>query len=208
MRTRQQEVFESIEPGNNVLVLSPSFAKEGAEICSDFLSEYSDVCPFCITFTTSPEDHLMNWRRHGIVPERASFVKVGGSDTSSRLGDFDSDIVGPEEVETTLDQVGSVENLTKLGVRMTNRLEEIDSGIGNHQILVCFDSVTELLQYVDTEQAFKFLHVVTDQFTESGAIAHFHMDPHAHDEETINTLRTLFDDVVDIRDGASPTESS
>lgn len=208
MRTKQQEGLESFDPGDNVLVLSPPFSREGAEICSELVSHDGNEHVLCVTFASSPENHLMNWRRHGIVPDYASFVNVGANDTHLDSETTNGNTFGSQAVETTVDHVGSVENLTKLGVRMTNRLEEIVGRLGDHQTYVCFDSVTELLQYVETDQAFKFLHVVTDQITESHALGHFHMDPHAHDEETIKTLRTLFDDVVDIRDGTSATEST
>lgn len=32
--------------------------------------------------------------------------------------------------------------------------------------------------------------------------AHYHMDPTAHDEKALATLRSLFDAVVELKDGA------
>jgi hypothetical protein len=50
-----------------------------------------------------------------------------------------------------------------------------------------------MLQYVELDQAFRFLHVVTDRLADADAMAHFHVDPGAHDDETIETLTSLFD---------------
>jgi len=34
---------------------------------------------------------------------------------------------------------------------------------------------------------------------------HFHLDPRAHDDETVDTLRPLFDAVLDINDDGTRT---
>ena len=203
MRTARQEIPDTFEPGDSLLVLSPSFAKEGSEVCSELLSHdgTGDEHVLCVTFTRSPDDHLVNWRRHGAVPERVAFVNVDANGARPGFAAGDQD-VRATDVDVTLDRVGSPENLTRLGVRTTNRLEELQEGVEDHRIVVCFDSVTELLQYVDVDQAFRFFHVMTDHLAESGALAHFHMDPQAHDDETVDTVKTLFDGIVTVGDDA------
>jgi len=200
MRSVHQEIPDTFEPGSSLLVLSSSFATEGAEVCTELLShgDGDDRHVLCVTFTCSPDDHLVKWRRHGAVPGRAAFVNVDANGARSAFTD-DRD-VSATDVDATVDHVGSPENLTRLGVRTTNRLEELEDNIEDRRIVVCFDSVTELLQYVDVDQAFRFFHVVTDQLAESGALAHFHMDPQAHDDETVETITTLFDGVLSIED--------
>lgn len=200
MRTISQDTLDSFGAGDNLLVLSPTFSATEPMTCSDLLTRAGTDREhvLCITFTRSPEDHIVNWRRHENLPERAAFVDVDASPGSNpRLGDG-TDYSTTRDVDVTVDRVSSPENLTRLGVRTTNRLDAITDEVGDRQVVACFDSVTSLLQYVDRDQAFRFLHVVTDHLTEAGAIAHFHMDPGAHDDETLETLKSLFDDVLTV----------
>ncbi|GGL64608.1 hypothetical protein GCM10009039_23180 [Halocalculus aciditolerans] len=51
------------------------------------------------------------------------------------------------------------------------------------------------------ERAFQFLHVMTVKLSREGAVAHYHLDPDAHDKQTVGTLTQLFDAVLERRDG-------
>jgi len=203
MRTITQDTFDTFQRGDSILVLSPTFSETEPATCGDLLFHDSDDerHVLCVTFTRSPEDHLINWRRHGTLPNHAAFVAVDASARSNEARTPEREYEGPEDVEVTVDRISSPENLTRLGVRTTNRLESLTDAVADRQINVCFDSVTSLLQYVDTDQAFRFLHVLTDQLEEAGACTHFHMDPGAHDDETIQTLQTVFDGVYEFEDG-------
>jgi archaellum biogenesis ATPase FlaH len=66
------------------------------------------------------------------------------------------------------------------------------------EVTLCFDSLSILLQYADTERVFRFLHVLTNRLTELGASTHFHLDPAAHDERTIAQLAQAFDSRVSV----------
>lgn len=79
--------------------------------------------------------------------------------------------------------------LDELGVTIGELLSEQES------TLLCFDSVTELLEHVDLEHAFRFLHILTAQVASESAVAHYHLDP--SDERTRRTMEPLFDGVVD-----------
>jgi len=195
MRTISQNRPDSFEPGNSLLVLTQSFAVSDPKTCSGLLTrgEVGEIHVLCVTLMRSPEDHLVNWRRHGNLPERASFVDVDVSARSIDTFDKSSDDIGQDDVDVTVNRLSSPENLTKLGVRVTESLDELVDNVKGRQTVVCFDSVTALLQYVELDQAFRFFHVVTDRLADADAMAHFHMDPGAHDDETIETLKSLFD---------------
>jgi hypothetical protein len=57
-----------------------------------------------------------------------------------------------------------------------------------------------MLQYVDVETAYEFLHAVTGQVHAAGARAHFHVDPSAHDDQKIAAIMSLFDASVSLQD--------
>ena len=73
----------------------------------------------------------------------------------------------------------------------------------NEHIAVCFNSITSLLQYADLQRGFRFLHVVTGRVKTVGGVGHFHIDPDAHDAQTLATLKGLFDAVVEVNDDGS-----
>jgi len=72
-------------------------------------------------------------------------------------------------------------------------------GNGN-QTVVSVQTLTVLLEYVDFDTAFRYLHILTHRVQAADAIGFYHMDPDIHDEETVNTLKTLFDAVVEVSD--------
>lgn len=91
--------------------------------------------------------------------------------------------------------VSSPADLTDLGISVNAFLSEW-AGDGNRTV-VCFHSVTTLLQYVDLQRAFRFFHLIAGRVREVDGLAHYHVDPSAHDDRTVNTLTTLFDGVAE-----------
>ena len=96
-------------------------------------------------------------------------------------------------------------------VRYTNVTETdlVGQGIAiaealSPETVVCVDSLGALLQYVDREQAFQFVHTLGERCAESSSAMHFHLDPAAVDERTVATLSLLMDAVVDV-DGGNVT---
>ncbi|WP_436924347.1 DUF7504 family protein [Halosimplex amylolyticum] len=82
-------------------------------------------------------------------------------------------------------------DLTGVGIAVTEWLQAQRPG---ERPVVCLDSLSTVLQYADPERTFRFLHALTSQFRSAGARAFISVDPGAHDESTLATLRTLVDD--------------
>jgi len=193
-------VPDEIKEGTSLLLLLPAFDPKKPGACRDLLSDggWDGKAVLSILFTQSPDDYLTSWREHGSLPEQASFINVR-SGSSADLFDAGRDTGLPDDTDLTVDHVSSPENLTRLGIRSTNRLETLSNGL-EREVVACFDSLTALLQYVDVDKTFRFLHVLLDQFASAGVKSHFHMDPNAHDRETIETFKTEFDRVWDPTD--------
>jgi hypothetical protein len=84
-------------------------------------------------------------------------------------------------------------DLTGVGIAVGEWLRAREA---DERAVVCLDSLSTLLQYADLERAFRFLHALVAQVRSAGATAYVSVDPGAHDEATLATLRTLFDAVV------------
>lgn len=97
------------------------------------------------------------------------------------------------ETAATVEVVATPEDVTALGIKLSRLLSATDGDLA-----VCFDAVTAMLQYVDAETAYTFVHAIATQLYAAGARAHFHLDPAAHDRSTVDLFASLCDAVVDV----------
>lgn len=188
-------------PASNILLVTPTAADTVAATCVDLLAGGSpaDVNVLFVTVTTSPSDRLQLWRAHaagppaqvGIVSVTDQYRSAASAGAETRLGD------GGATVRTVSDPG----DLTGIGIAINEYLAAWADG-GNRTV-ICFESLTALLQYADEGRVFRFLNELTSQLTRAGAVAHFHITPGSHDQQTIDTLSSLFDDVRHLDDAAT-----
>lgn len=182
------------EDTHNVLLAAPSSDEHAEDGCADLLTvdppAGEDV--LFVTFVESPDQRLETWSRGAgdERPARLGFVNV---DDSIRSTAEASPAQSGEAL--SIRSMSNPADLTDLGIQLNAYLSEW-AGDGNRTV-VCFHSVTTLLQYVDLQRAFRFFHVITGRVRNSGARAHYHVDPTVHDERTLNTLMSLFDGVAE-----------
>ena len=179
------ELTERLGDAPAVMLGTPSMGN-GGDSCLDLLTrgDPASTCVLWVSFTRSPAACLDHWRsRHGTEPAEFGVISVG--DAPGRTGTA----VDPATVET----VANASDLTGIGIAVNEFVADRDE-----PLTVCFDSLTTLLQYVDLETAYEFLHALTGQLYSVGARSHFHIDPDAHDEQTVHTLLSLFDAEVDL----------
>ncbi|SEN53707.1 hypothetical protein SAMN05216388_1003342 [Halorientalis persicus] len=180
-------VANQLTDASNILVLAPSFPDGAAGVCVDLLGsdDPSEASVLGVTYTQSPGKWGADYEREtGGPPADGTVISVG---------DWGAD-VGTGTSEWTLEAVEHAGDLTALGVTLSEHLAPDASG----RQRLCFDSLTALLQFVELQRAFQFLHVVTGRVSAAGAVGHYHLDPQAHDEQTLATIRGLFDAVVEV----------
>lgn len=181
---------------SNVLVKSPSMSGNDETACMELLTgtDPDSTAVVSILLSESGTAHLRTWDRHvGQYPKRIALIDVGqvsrpsfGKDRRSLAANVDRKTVK------------SPSALTDLGVAVTDRLSEYADS--ECELAVCFDSITPLLQYVDLPRALRFFDVLTDRVAAVDATAHYHLDPGAHDEDTVDSLQSLFGAVVSVSD--------
>lgn len=188
------------EAVHNVLLLAPPMDACAEDGCVDLLTRRApaDEDVLYVTFVQSPDERLDAWgaRMGDDRPASVGFVDVGDpSRSAAAAGRTDGGPGSPVSVQS----VSSPGNLTDLGIKISDFLTDWEAD-GRHTA-VCFHSLTTLLQYADVQRAFRFLHVLTGRVRSIDGSAHYHMDPSAHEEQTVNTLTTLFDGVASWEDG-------
>jgi hypothetical protein len=103
---------------------------------------------------------------------------------------------GPDAI--TIETVSDPSDLTRLGITLNRLLSEIATP--EERTTVCVHSLTSLLQYVEPRRLFRFLHIFRGKLESLDAVAHYHLDPEAHDNQTVGVFTSLFDTVVRITD--------
>ncbi|WP_436902845.1 DUF7504 family protein [Halovenus halobia] len=182
---------------SNVLLLAPSLGGQSNDICLDLLTQTapSETNVLAISYTDTPQEWVENWLDHASVsPVRGGIVSIGQAET-----DIDDPAWAVKTVENPSD-------LTGIGIELSELLSGMATAADDDEHLtVCFDGITSLLQYADLQRAFRFLHVVTGRVKTVGGIGHFHLDPDAHDPQTLATLKGLFDAVIEVEEDGSIT---
>jgi hypothetical protein len=178
-----------LEGVSNVLVLAPSMGSGKRDACLELLTQTPPASTnvLSVTFTQSAAEWIEDWNdRAGEPPARGGIVAIGQQEAE---GDADW-------------RVATVENpsdLTGIGIELSELLSKIAGAAGDDEPLTaCFDSITSLLQYADLQRTFRFLHVVTGRIKTVGGVGHFHIDPAAHTDQELATLKGLFDAVVEV----------
>lgn len=181
------DIAADIGEARNVLLCAPSLSGDEQGACTDLLlaGDPTTTSVLWVTFRRDARACVDQWAAHTDDPPRdAAVIAVG--DTGEAV-----------DVEwATVETVSSASDLTGLGIEIGEFLSDWDG-----DLVVCFDSLTAMLQYVDLQTAYEFLHAVTGQLYAAGARAHFHIDPTAHDDQTVDSLASLFDAVVTLGGG-------
>lgn len=175
------------EGASAVLVLSPPDADSG--VCPRLLigaAGGDDGMDLLQVAYREPGRVVEEWPTHlADEPESARLIAAGRAAAAVEEADLDA-----SSVETL---AGS--DLTEIGIRTNTLLERW--GANDRQSVVCVDSVTDVLDHVSFETAYRFLHVFSNQLDAFDAVGHFHMDPTAHEERTVQRVMELFDTVVE-----------
>lgn len=189
---------QEIGDASNVLLVAPSGSDGDDRACIDLLTvaDPTEEAVLSVTFTQSPTDRFAVWEQYaGTYPPKAAFVD--GSNGTDLDGPSDSlRRAVPDSTSLAVDRLDSPGDLMRLGVRISDRLAEWSAD--DRQIVVCVHTLSTLFQYAGPERLFRFLHVLTGRIEHVGAVAHYHLDPGSHDEESIRLLDRLFDVIVEV----------
>ena len=106
---------------------------------------------------------------------------------------------GRSEQDTqTVKYASSPTDMTGIGIKFSEFLEEFYTGRNVTKNRVAVDSLSTLLMYSDLQTVFRFMHVLTSRIEDADALGVHVLESTAHDEETINTLKQLFDGAIEV----------
>jgi len=175
----------------SVLLCSPSLAAGADDACTDLLEDAASPNVLWIACGSRLDQLIDRWQRNtDAAPANAAAIVVSESGSAPAPDDL--------PFAPRVSSVSNPSDLTGLGIEISEVLQE---WAGEPEAArVCFDSLTTLLQYVDLETAYEFVHVVAGRAYAADARVHFHLDAAAHDDRTVASLATLFDAVAELDD--------
>jgi hypothetical protein len=177
---------DALSERGNLLVLTSSFDSVGSDVCGELLTDAgpAETTIIAVTYRRSTREWIEGWYEHTDTPPARGIVVGVGDGSPADLGDLDA----PGRDHWTTETVDNAGDLTGLGIALSDHL---DAASGT--VRFCFDSLTALLQYNDLKPAFRFCHALTGRVKAADAVGHYHLDPGAHDDQTLATIMGLFD---------------
>lgn len=178
-----------LEQARNILV-RPDEWTDSTTICTKLLEGTPSPRAIIVSYEQSVEDWLLDTQRSAL--ESVAFVSVGETVRSTAATTPTETLApaGPGE-GVRIDGVGDPTDLAALGLTILSHLEAFAES-GDGEVVVCFNSLSALVEAVSFQQVFRFLHILTNLISVYNATAHYHYDDGLPTED-LETLRPLFD---------------
>jgi len=178
-------------PSGSILVSGPAMSGK-YELLLEFIAEGDRLGDggLFVTTSKSAESILSDFE-----------ARTGGGLARLRLVDCVSEQQSLEEQfpEDRVEHVNSPGDMTGVGIGVSEQLRRFVEGETEH-VRAAFHSLSTLLMYAEVETVFRFLHVLTGRLDGVNAVGLFTIDPTTHDEQTVNTLKQLFDGAIELRE--------
>lgn len=189
-RGRCDEAPILVDPPANVLCRAPSLSRGATAVCPT-VGDPEGWNLLLVALSGNPDRRLDAWQRHGGLPNKVAVLSVEQARGAAAAESAPVGGSGGPAVSTTT--ISEPSDLTGIGIKVNQCLSAWKDD--DVPTVVCFDSVTTLLQYVDRRRAFRFLHVLARRVRSVDGVGHYHVDPGAHDEQTLATVEGVFSDV-------------
>ena len=177
-----------VEPGTNLLLTGPPLTGKRSLIM-DVLAAGTEGGEGAIVVTTKDgaDRVLRDYEKR--TPYEGKPVAVVDCVTRQQGSDVrDSD---------RIKYASSPVDMTGIGIKLSEFLQAFGNrGIERNRIML--HSLSTLLMYSDLQTVFRFLHVFTGRVQSVDGLGLFSIDSTAHDDQSLNTLKQLFDGIVNV----------
>lgn len=182
--------LDDLPAGTSLLVRGPSMVGK-RELAIRMLAAGNDAGDAMLLVTTKSNARTVVRDFERLRPDfdrdRVGLIDCSGSGDQKRIR------------EVTTEYVGSPADLTGISIGTAKLMKQFDDR-NVADIRHGLVSVSTLLQYLDVETVFKFLHIYTNRVESSGGMAVFTLDDDSHDQQAVNTMSGEFDGVVQLRE--------
>lgn len=183
-------MIEELPAGTCLLISGPSMiGKE--ELAVRLLAAGPDEGRGILCVTTSQNAAAFLELFEAYIPgfdrERLGIVDCSGSEDQRTI----------EEIAT--ERVSSPGDLTGISIgtaKLLQRFSAQDISEVRHGLV----SISSLIQYLELDTVFKFLHIYTTRITDTGGLGVFTVDNISHDPQILSTITSEFDGVLELRE--------
>ena len=182
----------SIDPGTNILVAGPPLSGKRS-LAFEMLAYGANSGEGAVIVTTrdSSDRVLTDFRSLLDDPDGAHLGVVDCVTQHQGRSANDTDLVK---------YTSSPVDMTGIGIKFSEFIEEFYDQRNVKRNRVAIDSLSTLLMYSDLQTVFRFMHVLTSRIEDADAVGVHVLESTAHDAETMNTLKQLFDGMVKIEE--------
>jgi KaiC/GvpD/RAD55 family RecA-like ATPase len=187
----------TVDPGTNLLISGPPLTGKRT-LALDLLAAGVENGEGAIIVTTKDSAK----RVLDDFASRTSYEDkpVAVVDTVTRQQGV-SEVVENERIKYTSSPV----DMTGIGIKLSEFLQVFYQDRNIEQNRIMLHSLSTLLMYSDLQTVFRFLHVFTGRIQSVDGLGLFCIDASAHDDQTMNTLKQLFDGIITTSEDAEPT---
>ncbi|WP_290812353.1 RAD55 family ATPase [Halovivax sp.] len=184
---------DDIDSGTNVLVAGPPLTGK-RDLALDILVSGANRDDGSIVVTTKDSADKVLSEFDAAVDVSDPDVGVVDCVTKQRgIGTIDDD--------PRIKYASSPVDMTGIGIKLSEFLQEFYEARGLTDNRILLHSISTLLMYSNLQTVFRFLHVFTGRIQSADALGLCVIDSTAHDDQTMNTLKQLFDVVIEIEEG-------
>jgi len=181
--------LDRVEPGTSLLISGRAMVGKRDLALALMAEGPRNGEPVVIVSPKESAGRVMRSYR-SIVDDRGELYLVDASGSDHRQ-EFD-DVDGVYYLSSPDDLTGVGISLVKATRAMGDRAED--------GVRICLLSMSTVLQYTTAKRVFNFLHVMNNRVAATGQLGVATFDSTLHDDRTANTVRTLFDGAVDLRE--------
>ena len=188
---------EEVPPGTNLLMTGPAMSGKrrlGLEILSVGSNRGEGAI---IVSTTDGAERFVE--EFGALVSEFDDVPIGIIDCVTKQQGR-----SPNADDDRISYISSPVDMTGIGISLSEYLETFHQERMIRDNRVLFHSISTLLMYTDLKTVFRFLHVFTGRIQTADALGVYVIDSQSHDAQTMNTLKQLFDGMIDVPEDGQP----
>lgn len=178
--------------GSNIMLIGPPMSQKGI-ILNNIMYHGSVKNENAVIKVTTREsaEQILEWFNRNKLELPLSRIGIVDCITKS----FGGSVSENDNIKIASSPV----DLTGIGVRIGQFFEDfiLKKNILKTQLHI--DSVSTILMYSNIQTVFRFIHVFTRRIKAAGALGIYVVESGMHDEQSIATLKQLFDGVIEIK---------
>ncbi|HEY9245710.1 MAG TPA: ATPase domain-containing protein [Candidatus Methanoperedens sp.] len=184
--------IEGIRKGSNIMLIGPPMSGKEIILYQIMYNGAAKKENAVITVTTRESAaHILDWFKENNLALPSSRIGIVDCVTKTLSGVA----VESENVKIASSPV----DLTGIGVKISQFLEEFTMKKNIQKIQLHINSLSTILMYSNIQTVFRFLHVFTGRIKSAGSLGIYIIESGMHDEKSIATLKQLFDGMIEIK---------